>query len=288
MTDDTPANLPPSASPQPPAPDYAAPVPQPEPRPWLTITIQSGSTIAVGLAMLLVGLLAGFLLRPLVPVAQFAAQPPRALSDQGAQPAPTVTGGPIAAAEATQAAEQAATLMQAVVGQTRHFRGSADAPVTLIEFSDFQCPYCGRFAVETFPAIDDAYIASGQVRVGYQHFAFLGDESRWAAEAAECAGEQQAFWEYHDLLFTSQSGENQGAFSKDNLKTFAQSLGLDAQVFNGCLESGRYAGLVAGETQAAQQLGVRSTPTFLVNGRPVLGAQPFDVFAEYIDAALAP
>jgi protein-disulfide isomerase len=235
--------------------------------------------------MLLVGLLAGFLLRPLLPFAA-TMQPPRSPGNESVQPAATVTGGPLAAAEATQAAEQAAALMEAVTGQTRHFRGSATAPVTIIEFSDFQCPYCGRFAVDTLPDIDEAYIASGQVRVGFQHFAFLGDESRWAAEAAECAAEQQAFWEYHDLLFASQSGENQGAFTKDNLKALAQSLGLDAEVFAGCVDSGRHAAVVTGETQAAQQLGVRSTPTFLINGRPVLGAQPFNVFADYIDAAL--
>jgi protein-disulfide isomerase len=285
MTETTPQNSSPAPEPLRPAPG-----PPPEARPWLTITIQSSSTVAVGLAMLLVGLLAGVLLRPSLPFLQTSGQAPRAASsgDGGAQAAATVTGGPIAAAEATQVAEQAATMMQAVVAQTRHFRGSADAPVTIIEFSDFQCPYCGRFATETFPAIDEAYIASGQVRVGYQHFAFLGDESRWAAEAAECAAEQQAFWEYHDLLFRSQSGENRGAFNKDNLKALAQALGLNAESFNGCLDSGRYASLVTGETQAAQQLGVRSTPTFLVNGHPVLGAQPFDVFAEHIDTALAP
>jgi protein-disulfide isomerase len=288
MTENTPAD-PPATAPLPPAPVNAALAPQPEPRPWLTITIQSSTTLAVGLAMLLIGLLAGFLLRPLLPVRESAIQSPRTAAEGGApQPAATVSGGPFAAAEATQAAEQAAALMEAVVGQTRHFRGSASALVTIIEFSDFQCPYCGRFAIQTLPEIDEAYIRSGQVRVGFQHFAFLGDESRWAAEATECAAEQEAFWEYHDLLFSSQSGENQGAFTKDKLKNFAQSLGLNADAFNGCLDSGRYAGLVAGETQAAQQLGVRSTPTFLVNGRPVLGAQPFDVFAEHIDSALAP
>jgi protein-disulfide isomerase len=275
----------------PPAPAYDALAPQPAPRAWLTLTIQSGSTVAVGLLMLLVGMAAGYLLRPLLPLPAGTAALPAAPGDTGsaaAQPAATVTGGPFVAAEATQAAAQAAALMEAVVGQTRHFRGSDTAPVTIIEFSDFQCPYCGRFATETFPGIDEEYIRTGQVRVGYQHFAFLGEESRWAAEASECANEQGAFWEYHDLLFSSQSGENQGAFNQANLKQFAQGLGLDAEAFATCLDSGRYASLVTSQTQAAQQLGVRSTPTFLVNGRPVLGAQPFDVFSEYIDAALNP
>lgn len=123
------------------------------------------------------------------------------------------------------------------------------------------------------------------MRFGYWHFAFLGPESQWAGEASECAADQDAFWEYHDKLFDSQSGENQGAFNKDNLKRFAVELGLDTQAFDECLDSGKYTSLVQNETQAAQSLGVRSTPTFLVNGKPVIGAQPFEVFQQYIEEA---
>ena len=127
------------------------------------------------------------------------------------------------------------------------------------------------------------YVQTGVVRFGYLHFAFLGPESQWAAEASECAAEQDAFWEYHDRLFDGQSGENQGAFSKDNLKQFAADLGLDTQDFDACLDSGKYASTVEDETQTTQSLGVRSTPTFLVNGRPIVGAQPFEVFQQYIE-----
>jgi protein-disulfide isomerase len=126
------------------------------------------------------------------------------------------------------------------------------------------------------------------VRFGYQHFAFLGSESIWAAEASECAGDQDRFWEYHDLLFDSQSGENQGAFSKDNLKKLARPLGLDQAAFDQCLDSGKYERLVQDETNAAQQLGVRSTPTFLINGEPVLGAQSLAVFESYFQKAIGP
>jgi len=124
------------------------------------------------------------------------------------------------------------------------------------------------------------------VRLGYQHFAFLGPESQWAAEASECAADQDAFWEYHDKLFDSQSGENRGAFNKDNLKRFAIELGLDTQTFDECLDSGKYTSIVENETQAAQTLGVRSTPTFLINGKPVIGAQAFEVFKQTIEAEL--
>ncbi len=97
------------------------------------------------------------------------------------------------------------------------------------------------------------------------HMAFLGPESQWAAEASECAADQNAFWPYHDKLFASQAGENQGAFSKDKLKTFAVALGLDATAFNTCLDGGKYTQLVQSETAAAEQLGAQGTPSFFVN-----------------------
>lgn len=122
--------------------------------------------------------------------------------------------------------------------------------------------------------------------MGYWNFAFLGPESTWSAEAAECAADQEKFWEYHDKLYDSQSGENQGAFNKENLKKFAQEIGLDTQAFNECLDSGKYMALIQEDTQAASSLGVKSTPTFLINGQPVIGAQPFDVFQQTIESLL--
>jgi protein-disulfide isomerase len=253
-------------------------------RAWLMIgpiVVQSSATLLIGLGMLVAGIVIGYLIRPAI--AGLVANAPEA------EPEPTAVAtsvGPIAAIEQTQTARQAQALMEAVTGQTRHFRGDPDAPVTLIEFSDFQCPFCGRFATETLPQLIEAYVAGGEVRVGFQHFAFLGQESFRAAEAAECAAEQGAFWEYHDRLFANQAGENQGAFADDKLEQFAAALNLNTTDFNDCLGSGRYSSLVAAETQAAQQLGVRSTPTFLVNGQPIVGAQPYEVFTRYVDSAL--
>lgn len=119
------------------------------------------------------------------------------------------------------------------------------------------------------------------------HFSFLGPESGWAAEASECAAEQDAFWEYHDLLFEKQAGENQGAFNQENLKGFAEELALDTASFNECLDSGRYTELVSNQTQTAQAVGVRSTPAFLINGTPLVGAQPFENFQSIIEQKLA-
>ena len=124
------------------------------------------------------------------------------------------------------------------------------------------------------------------MRFGYWNFPFLGPESQWAAEASECASDQDAYWEYHDYLFDHQAGENQGAFSKDNLKQFAVTLGLDAQAFNDCLDSGKYTDLVQTQASTARQLGVQSTPSFMVNDQALVGAQPFETFSQIIDQQL--
>jgi len=130
------------------------------------------------------------------------------------------------------------------------------------------------------------YVKSGKVRFAYVHFAFLGPESQWAAEASECAADQGAFWEYHDFLYENQNGENRGAFNQDNLKQFAGELGLDTQKFNQCLDSGKYTDIVQQETQMAKQLGVQSTPSFVINGTPIIGAQPFESFQQVIENTL--
>lgn len=134
--------------------------------------------------------------------------------------------------------------------------------------------------------IDENYVKSGQVRFGYWNFAFLGEESTWAAEAAECAADQNKFWEFHDKLFSSQNGENQGAFTKANLKQFAAEIGLDSGQFNECLDSGKHAELIQNDTMIAQQIGVQSTPSFLVEGTPLIGAVPFEQFQKLINQKL--
>ena len=108
-----------------------------------------------------------------------------------------------------------------------------------------------------------------------------------AAEASECAGDQSAFWEYHDKLYESQNGENQGAFSEENLKQFAEDLGLDQETFDECLDTHKYATLVRDQSNVAHSLGVSSTPAFLINAKPVLGSLPFEDFQKIIDEMLA-
>jgi len=240
--------------------------------PAITISIQSWATPIVGLQMLVLGLLVGYYVRPLMP-------------NQSQSEASVNSESPVVIATADNSAAQQ-KMMETVLAKTRHFRGAANAPVTIIEFADFQCPYCGRFFAETKPQIDEQYMQSGKVRFAYFNFAFLGPESNWAAEAAECAADQDKFWEYHDKLYDSQSGENQGAFNKDNLKKFAEELGLDTSAFNECLDSGKYTQLIQDESSLASSIGVRSTPTFLINGQAVVGAQPYEIFQQTIDSLL--
>ena len=240
--------------------------------PAITISIQSWATPIVGVVMLVLGLLAGYYGRPFV-------------LNQAQAEVSANSEAPVVIPTADNSAAQQ-ELMETVLSKTRHFMGDPDAPITIIEFADFQCPYCGRFFAETKPQIDETYMQSGKVRFAYFNFAFLGPESNWAAEAAECAADQNKFWEYHDKLYSSQSGENQGAFNKDNLKKYAEELGLDTSAFNECLDSGKYTQLIQDESNMASSIGVRSTPTFLINGQAVVGAQPFEIFEQTIDSLL--
>ena len=136
------------------------------------------------------------------------------------------------------------------------------------------------------PALFREYVDTGKVKFVYKHMAILGQESVWAAEASECAADQGKFWEYHDLVFDRQAGENQGAFNKDKLLAMAQELKLDMARFEPCLKNDQTQGRVQADTQEGQQVGVRGTPTFFVNGRAVVGAIPLQEFRPIIEQAL--
>lgn len=251
---------------------------EPEKGPALVINVQSWATPIVGLVMLIVGLLAGYIIRPALSGGKSASDPANQVAVQTVQPSPTLD--PVSA-QATRDA-----VMASLVDQVKHYRGNADAPVTMIEFSDFQCQYCGVFASDAGRQIEEQYVKDGKVRFAYWHFPFLGDGSQWAAEASECSGDQDKFWEYHDLLFARQSGENAVELTKDNLKKLAIELGLDSAAFDQCLDSGKYTELVQSQKETAVQIGIQSTPSFLINGQAILGAQSFDSFKQVIDGIL--
>lgn len=166
------------------------------------------------------------------------------------------------------------------------FLGDQNAPVTVVEYGDFQCPFCGRFFKDTELVLFEKYIKTGKVKFIYRDFAFLGTESTWAANAARCAGDEGKFWEYHNYLFGNQLGENQGAFSKNNLKSFALVLGLNKEKFNICLDGDKYAGEIQKQTKAGGEAGVSGTPAVFINGKIYVGALPTATFTQIIDAEL--
>lgn len=164
--------------------------------------------------------------------------------------------------------------------------GAEDAPVVVVEYADFQCPYCEQFAAGAGRQLKEDYVDQGQVRFAFRHLAFIGDESTWAAEASECANEQGRFWDYHDKVFDQQAGENQGAFSKENLKRFAAELGLDTEQFDQCLDSGEYRSKVRQEVGEAQRRRINSTPSVLVNGQLIQNGSNYQVLQAAVEAAL--
>lgn len=165
-------------------------------------------------------------------------------------------------------------------------KGRADAPVTLLFYSDFQCPYCAD-ASKVMKQVEDTYVREGKVRLVYRHFPFIGKESVQASEAAECAAEQGRFWAYHDKLFNSQAGENEGAFNPNKLKKFAADMKLDAEKFNACLDTEKHRKKILDQWQEGRNKGVRATPTFFINDRKQEGGLPFEDFSLLIDEALA-
>jgi protein-disulfide isomerase/plastocyanin len=161
-------------------------------------------------------------------------------------------------------------------------KGDVNAPVTIIEFSDFECPFCGKYVAETYPQIVKDYIETGKVKYVFRDFPLdFHPSAQKAAEAAECAGEQGKYWEMHDVLF-----ENQDALGVDTLKMYAVSLGLDTVEFDNCLDSGAMAEEVLADLADGQAYGVSGTPGFFINGKLLSGAQPFEAFKQEIEAAL--
>jgi protein-disulfide isomerase len=159
-------------------------------------------------------------------------------------------------------------------------RGNVNAPVTMVEFSDFQCPFCAR-ARPTVNQLRETY--KDRLRVIFRNFPLqMHAQATKAAEAAACAGEQGRFWEMHDWMFA-----NQGKLQVPDLKQHAADLGLKADDFNSCLDSGRHAAEWQKGIADGSSYGVTGTPAFFINGRPIMGAQPFQNFAQIIDDELA-
>ncbi len=166
------------------------------------------------------------------------------------------------------------------------FKGNKDAKVTIVEFSDFQCPFCSRFYEQTFPQLEKEYINTGKVKLVFKDFPLrsIHPLAQKASEAAECADEQGKFWEYHDKLFEAQQEWRTSGI--DSFKQYASDLGLDTEKFNNCLDNDETKDEVDEDYNEALKAGGRGTPYFVINGKPLSGAQPFANFKAIIDAEL--
>jgi len=171
--------------------------------------------------------------------------------------------------------------------------GNANAPVTIVEYGDYQCPFCTRFFSQTEPQILQNYVQTGKVRMVFRDFPFLGAESTAAAQAAQCANDQGKLWAYHDALYSSKvadeqkgGSENDGFYTRALFIKLAGQVGLSVSDFTSCIDGNKDANAVASEKSAATAVGVNSTPFFFVNGQQVVGAQPYSQFQTMIDAAL--
>lgn len=223
---------------------------------------------SVVLALTLTGVIA--------PTASSSAAPSTAATPGG----PLITLPPIAAA----------TVLTPTNLTDGHALGSADAPVTVEVWADFQCPYCALFTAQVEPQIVSTYVDTGRARLVFRNLAFLGEESRWAVVAAWLAEEQGAFWPYHDWLFANQQRENAGGFALDRLQEIASRIGLDRTVFDAGLEieaaRASFAEIRAEFEADARRLGISATPSVVVNDVLLQGSDWATIEAA-VEAALA-
>jgi protein-disulfide isomerase len=196
--------------------------------------------------------------------------------------APEAAGAPAAA----RPADVDSVLPRAERGRQK---GAATAPVTLIEVSDFQCPYCRQFAQTTYRQLDSAYIRTGRVQMVFIHYPLPNHARAYAAsEASMCAGAQGKFWPMHDRLFAAQQEWGTAPSAAARFDAYAGELGLDMAAFRDCTANDRVASLILGDAMKAAGAGIQGTPTFILNGNKVLGGNvPWEQMRTEIEAALA-
>ena len=192
-----------------------------------------------------------------------------------------LSGGAVLSGEVTGGTPIASNVVQIDL-EDDAVKGDANAPVTIVEFSDYECPFCGRHFRDTLPSIISNYIDTGKVKLVFKDFPLnFHPNAQKAGEAAECAGEQGKYWEMHDKLF-----ENQQALGVTNSKQYAKDIGLNSGDFDECLDSGEMADEIRDDLSAGQGYGVTGTPANFINGILVSGACPYSAFEEAIEAEL--
>ncbi len=224
---------------------------------------------------------------------------------------PPSAGDP--SAPAANGADQAQTIVVPPIGTRDVVMGNKDAKVTLIEYGDYQCPFCGRFFTQVEPNLIEDYVNTGKVKFVYRDLAFLGPESIASAEAAECSKDQNKFWQFHDALYTEEikdGEEHNGNLNRDLFIKLAKQVGMNTNDFVKCYDGKKYSEAVENSVQTSQKTGINSTPTSFItratsevasfiklsptldakekngNGQEISGAQPFSAFISVIDALL--
>jgi protein-disulfide isomerase len=179
---------------------------------------------------------------------------------------------------------------QSLIQSGSPLQGKPSAPITIVEFGDFQCEFCDRFAKETEPQINATYIQSGKVNMIFKNFVTHGPDSITAAMAAQCTKDQGKFWNFYDILYKNQGAENSGWASANNMKKFASQIpGLNTQKFNSCLDSAKYKSFIDKDNTLAISSRFQGTPTFVIEksdgskSETLLGAYPFPSFKAIID-----
>jgi protein-disulfide isomerase len=184
------------------------------------------------------------------------------------------------------AAELSDELWQELLKAPAAVKGSQEAEITIVEFTDYQCPFCKRYADQTLGQLEKNYVATGKVKYVIHDLPLpFHSNAQPAAEAARCAAEQDKYWPYHDKLFEKQTEWSEGE-SQTWLKQYAAQLGLDQGQFNSCLDEGKYKQAVEDDAALAQKAGASGTPTFFINGKKLVGAQPYAAFKTIIEAEL--
>ena len=184
--------------------------------------------------------------------------------------------------------------LQDLIRNGSPFQGKVSAPITIIDFSDFQCYLCNRFVKNTEPLMNQSYIQTGKVALVFNHLPNRGFDSMGAALAAQCTNDQGKFWQFHNLLYSNQKAIDSGWVSKENLKNFASRIpGLDIKRFDGCFDSEKYKSFVQKNIELALSFGFKETPSFIVensNGssqETMSGALPFESFKAVIDKKIS-
>jgi protein-disulfide isomerase len=184
--------------------------------------------------------------------------------------------------------------LQDLIRNGSPFQGKVSAPITVIDFSDFQCYLCNRFVKNTEPLVNQSYIQTGKVALVFSHLPNRGFDSMGAALAAQCTNDQGKFWQFHNLLYSNQKAIDSGWVSKENLKNFALQIpGLDIKRFDRCFDSEKYKSFVQKDIELALSFGFKETPSFIVensNGssqETMSGALPFESFKAVIDKKIS-